>query len=132
MEIRQGSLIAKRASCSGSEFRYVVVSMSTGKESCGPEYAKFLFSTKYPSAAGALCLAEVLNPGSCYYVSAATEGAAIAETREIDCAEPIVIPGVTNIRVDSKTAGKPTCPRSPVGVLHPEAHPHRLLPHFLE
>ncbi|WP_435084759.1 LppU/SCO3897 family protein [Gordonia hongkongensis] len=132
MEVRQGSLIPKRASCSGSEFRYVVVSMSTGRESCGPEYAKFWFSTKYPSAAGGLCLAEVLNLGSCYFLSAATEGVAIAETREIDCAEPIVVPGATNIRVDSKAEGKPTCPEGQSKYFIPKPTPTGYCLTFLE
>ena len=132
VEARQASLVVKRASCSGSGFRYVVASVSVGKDICGPEYAKFWFSSKYPSANGALCLAEVLHPGSCYYISAATEGLAIAETREIDCAKPVVIPGATNIRVNSKTAGKPTCPESQSEYFIPRPTPTGYCLTFLE
>lgn len=106
---RDGYLDAERVPCATKDFHFVVAEKVVNGSNCGPEYSRYWFVDARPGTTEVLCVAQVYQQGRCYHEPSAVGGTALAEIREIDCARPILKPGATNFRVDTKVSREPTC-----------------------
>ncbi|WP_238423155.1 hypothetical protein [Gordonia sp. 'Campus'] len=109
VSVRDGYLDAERVSCRIKEFHLVVADKVVNEPDCGPEYSRYWFVNARPGTSLVLCVAQVYQQGRCYYEPSAVGGTSLAEIREIDCDKPVLKPGATNFRVDTKISRKPTC-----------------------
>ncbi len=104
-----GYLSAERVPCATKDFHFVVADKVVNESNCGPEYSLFWFVNARPGTTEVLCVAQVYQQARCYYEPSAVGGNALGEIREIDCGRPVLKPGATNFRVDTKISREPTC-----------------------
>ncbi|AFR50898.1 hypothetical protein KTR9_4291 [Gordonia sp. KTR9] len=105
----EGYLDAERVPCGTKDFHFVVADKVIDESNCGPEYSRYWFVHARPGTSETLCVAQVYQQGRCYHEPGAVGGTALAEIREIDCDGPVLKPGATNFRVDTKVSREPTC-----------------------
>ncbi|MFZ2238549.1 MAG: hypothetical protein WAV90_03280 [Gordonia amarae] len=100
---------ANEVSCGSTDFHFAVVSKTEDRTACG-DYSQLWFTGLGGDRDGkVLCLAPIMQKGSCYQFPTVETDTALADFDDAPCGSAPTVTGARVLRVETKMSSRPTC-----------------------